>query len=69
MAAHLRRGLPSTLSPTAANSCFDQSRKACLTIVSAFSFPSSARNARSTGTRTWAWIRVLSSSDRRGSTM
>ena len=45
-------GLPSTLSPTAANSCFDQSRKACLTIVSALSLPSSARNARSTGTST-----------------
>jgi len=33
-------------------SCFDQSRKACLTIASAFSFPSSERSARSTGTRT-----------------
>ena len=33
--------------PMAANSCFDQSRKACLTIASAFAFPSSARSARS----------------------
>ena len=54
IAAHLRRGLPSTPLPTAANSCFDQSRKACLTSTSAFSFPSSERSARSTGTRTWA---------------
>src|SRR6516164_9623473 len=38
IAAHLRRGLPSTPLPMAANSCFDQSRKACLTILSAFAF-------------------------------
>ena len=69
MAAHLRRGLPSTLLPTAANNAFDQSRNACRAIASALSLPSSARNACSRGTSTWAWIRVLSRSDRRGSTM
>ena len=68
MVAHLRRGLPSMPSPIAANSCLDQSRKACFTMASALSFPSSARNARSTGTRTWAWIRVLSRRDTLGST-
>jgi hypothetical protein len=67
-APHLRRGLPSTPSPTAANSCFDQSRKACLTSALAFSLPSSERSALSTGTRTWAWMRVLSRSDNLGST-
>src|SRR5664280_2381891 len=39
-------------SPMAANNCFDQARKACFTTASALSLPSSARNARSTGTRT-----------------
>src|SRR6266852_5841898 len=68
MAAHLRRGLPSMPSPMAANNCFDQSRKACFTMASALSLPSSARNARSTGTRTWACMRVLSRRDTLGST-
>ena len=52
--AHLRCGLPPTSSAMAANSCFDQPRNACLTIASAFSFPSSERSALSTGTRTCA---------------
>jgi hypothetical protein len=52
MVAHLRRGLPSMPSPIAANSCLDHSRKACFTMPSALSFPNSAGNARSTGTRT-----------------
>jgi hypothetical protein len=51
-----------------ANNCFDQSRNALLTIASALSGPSSARSARITGTSTWAWMRVLSSSDNFGST-
>jgi hypothetical protein len=52
----------------AANSCFDQPRNACLTIASAFSFPSSERSVLNTGTKTCAWMRVLSSSDSFGST-
>src|SRR5262249_13152716 len=51
-----------------ANNCRDQSRMACFTIASALSFPSSARSARSTGTSTCAWMRVLSRSDIPGAT-
>jgi hypothetical protein len=68
IAAHFRRGLPSMSSPMAANSCFDQSRNALLTIASALPCPSSARRARITGTSTWAWMWVLSRSDNFGST-
>ena len=57
-------GVASTPSPIAANICLDQSRSACFTIASALSLPSSARSARSTGTRTCAWIRVLSRNDK-----
>lgn len=43
-------------------------RKACFTMASALSLPSSVRNARSTGSRTWACMRVLSRRDTLGST-
>src|SRR5262249_48331816 len=54
IAAHFRRGLPSTRSAMAANSCFDQLRRASFTRASASALPSFALKARSTGTRTWA---------------